>query len=483
MRFVSRKRSRNVLIALYIISVVWFISRSVVRFQLNEQVKFYRNYFNTYRDELKREYNPLEIKQITEKAIDALYAHKLQRVADGADKEIEWNKFAYVSYATDSSYLCNTLILFSSLIKEFRTKAKLVLLVGADTQDSDINVLEKIQNLSEEQVIIKRIETFETRDKSDWEKSLTKLHIFNQTEFDRIVYLDSDSLLRSNLDELFFLPDYIKFAAPLTYWELHPKDLQNSYKEVKSMRNPINIENYNRRIINRIGKGKMIYNHLPNLPHNLYLNSKDIGDDILKTRTIFSISSWFNSGPKPSKVKFASTLMVIKPSNETFATIKDYYVPLAQNSKNIYDMDLINNYVYNLRQLIYDHFTVLRSLKAQFVPEVLVLPFTRYGLLTGSLRDTKQIEIMQDGGALGYKNKNDHGKDIKLSLDSIISNAGYVHFSDYPQPKPWYLKDKTDLQCQIKRSRGSKIEEDDSQICSVWQSFYDTYLDKSSICK
>lgn len=488
MRLISRRRSRLILVTVFITAIVWFVCRSVVKFQLNEQVKFYRNYFNKHRDELKREYNPLEIKQIPEKAIDTLYEHKLQRVANGAEKEIDWSKYAYISYATDMSYTCNTLIIFSSLIKEYKTKAKLVLLVNYDfdlSSNSDSNrTLKKILDLNPDQVIIKRVDSFTVNmDESIWRDSLTKLHVFNQTEFDRVIYIDSDSLLKSNMDELFFLPDYIKFAAPLNYWELNSKDLQKSYKEVKHMRNPINVENYNKRIINRIGKGKMIYNHLPNLPHYLYLNSEDVGDDILKTRTIFSVSSWFHKGPKPSRVKFSTTLMVVKPSNETFATIQNYYLPLAQKGKGIYDMDLINRYVYNLRQLIYDHFTVLRSLKAQFVPEVLILPYTRYGLLTGSIRDTKQIKIMESGGILGYKHLNADGKEVKRSLEDITSNAKYVHYSDYPQLKPWQNTDLESFKCDVKHSKKEKIEEDDAQICSIWNGFYKEYFDKVSVCK
>ena len=53
--------------------VVYYFSRTVVQFQLNQQVEYYRNYFNKNRDNLKRELNPLEIKQIPAPIIDALY--------------------------------------------------------------------------------------------------------------------------------------------------------------------------------------------------------------------------------------------------------------------------------------------------------------------------------------------------------------------------------------------------------------------------
>ena len=47
----------------------------------------------------------------------------------------------------------------------------------------------------------------------DLHATLTKLHLWNLTEFERVLYLDADTLVLSNLDHLFSLPDSIDFAA------------------------------------------------------------------------------------------------------------------------------------------------------------------------------------------------------------------------------------------------------------------------------
>ena len=59
-----------------------------------------------------------------------------------------------------------------------------------------------------------------------WSESVTKLHIFNLTEYKRIVYLDSDALVMRNLDHLFQLPPHFLYAP--RYIELFVLDLTNS---------------------------------------------------------------------------------------------------------------------------------------------------------------------------------------------------------------------------------------------------------------
>jgi alpha-N-acetylglucosamine transferase len=44
-----------------------------------------------------------------------------------------------------------------------------------------------------------------------------KLALFSLTEYDRLIYLDSDGLVRRNLDHLFLLPE-TDLALPRAYW-------------------------------------------------------------------------------------------------------------------------------------------------------------------------------------------------------------------------------------------------------------------------
>lgn len=50
-----------------------------------------------------------------------------------------------------------------------------------------------------------------------WAASFTKLLAFNQTQYDRLIHLDSDVLVLQNMDELFFLPPS-PLALPRAYW-------------------------------------------------------------------------------------------------------------------------------------------------------------------------------------------------------------------------------------------------------------------------
>ena len=57
----------------------------------------------------------------------------------------------------------------------------------------------------------------------DWYRDcLTKLRVFQLTEYDRIIYLDADTIPLKPLDELFDLPDDVTIAAPRAYWLEQP---------------------------------------------------------------------------------------------------------------------------------------------------------------------------------------------------------------------------------------------------------------------
>lgn len=59
------------------------------------------------------------------------------------------------------------------------------------------------------------------RDNSDsgpnWADSYTKLLAFNQTQYSRLIVMDSDSLLLGSIDELFFVPPATA-VMPRAYW-------------------------------------------------------------------------------------------------------------------------------------------------------------------------------------------------------------------------------------------------------------------------
>ncbi|ODQ62420.1 glycosyltransferase family 8 protein, partial [Wickerhamomyces anomalus NRRL Y-366-8] len=136
---------------------------------------------------------------------------------------IDWSKFAYVLYATSSSHMCNSMMIFAEL-RKFNTRAELVLLVkqeflsDLDNHKHEYETLTKFS--SDFNVVLKPTPVTQIGgDEVDiWKSSFTKLMVFNESDYDRIIYLDADAIvLQGNLDELFFLPP-VKLAVPTAYW-------------------------------------------------------------------------------------------------------------------------------------------------------------------------------------------------------------------------------------------------------------------------
>ncbi|KAL8875534.1 MAG: hypothetical protein Q9198_006121 [Flavoplaca austrocitrina] len=138
-------------------------------------------------------------------------------VADAVD----WSRFAYTQYATNAPYLCNSVMLFERLHK-LGSRAERLLMYPSKIEengtDSESRLLRKARD--EYNVKLKPIEVIQ-RDSQDgngamlatgpgtWGESYTKLLAFNQTQYARVLQLDSDSTLLKvclwtikNLDDL-----------------------------------------------------------------------------------------------------------------------------------------------------------------------------------------------------------------------------------------------------------------------------------------
>ncbi|CDH14541.1 related to Glucose N-acetyltransferase 1 [Zygosaccharomyces bailii] len=488
MRIAARRKLRYLFFIVLVILIISFTCNAIVQSQLNKEIKFYKRFFEQKKDNIHDIYNPLAIKQIPEETIDALYSSHKDKVSKGKDTT-DWTKLAYVNYATDINYLCNTFIIFKNL-KRYGTQAKLLLLVSrsllaSDNEDSQSAnmLLQRIKSLDQEQVIIKEVDSlFKPKDQSEWKDSLTKLLVFNQTEYDRVIYLDSDAEVRDSMDELFFLPQYIKFAAPLAYWFFDEKDLASAYHDVKVAENAkINLFRYTDTLTSRVKKDQMIYNHLPNLPPPLFLDTENVAQDIINSRPSFLQMLGFPTGrSESSKAKFASTLMVIKPSAETYENIMYWMLPQIVKTKNKFDMDLINEELYNMRRSIYYQFKLFRRLKTRFVPEFLVLPFGRYGLLTGSIKNPNHYPLIKND-ILGYKRLDTEGREYSRTLEDFIKECKYVHFSDSPIGKPWFYNSLEDIKCRVDENQKENIEQE-KEVCALWNSLYASYMSNRHLC-
>lgn len=189
-------------------------------------------------------------------------------------KQVDWSRFAYTQYVTDTNYLCNSLMLFEAL-QRLGSKADRLLMypddfsVAADDSSREAKLLRiardkygaklrpiQVQSrnggdgksclpvvgynvmaiLAVHFVSLRLIAIVVT-----WAESYTKLLAFNQTDYDRVLSLDSDSNVLQvgveslnnidstyadpslqAMDELFLLPA-CPVAMPRAYW-LNPND-------------------------------------------------------------------------------------------------------------------------------------------------------------------------------------------------------------------------------------------------------------------
>ncbi|RAH50985.1 nucleotide-diphospho-sugar transferase [Aspergillus brunneoviolaceus CBS 621.78] len=140
---------------------------------------------------------------------------------------VDWSRYAYSQYATSSPYLCNALLTFDALDR-LGSKAQRVLfypenwdVIVESDRDRDSQMLalayEKYGALLVP-IDVQMVKAGAGPSES-WDKSTSKFLAFGETEFDRIIHIDSDATLLQNMDELFFLPS-AQVAMPRAYWQL-----------------------------------------------------------------------------------------------------------------------------------------------------------------------------------------------------------------------------------------------------------------------
>uniref|UniRef100_A0A8C5M738 glycogenin glucosyltransferase n=1 Tax=Leptobrachium leishanense TaxID=445787 RepID=A0A8C5M738_9ANUR len=111
---------------------------------------------------------------------------------------------AFVTLATNDSYVKGALVLGSSL-RQHNTTRKLVVLVTPQTSDSMKRVLHKVYD------DVRVVDVLDSKDTANLALmkrpelgiTLTKLHCWTLTEYTKCVFMDADTLVLSNIDELF----------------------------------------------------------------------------------------------------------------------------------------------------------------------------------------------------------------------------------------------------------------------------------------
>lgn len=116
---------------------------------------------------------------------------------------MEQERNAYISILTSEAYLLGLKVLYTSL-RRFTTREFIVM---TDRHISEA-VLRELTELGMHVIRKEEIEVdqgilSEKMKKDRWYHTLFKLRVFGLVGYDKLIYLDSDMLIRSNLEELF----------------------------------------------------------------------------------------------------------------------------------------------------------------------------------------------------------------------------------------------------------------------------------------
>ncbi|KAI9684121.1 MAG: N-acetylglucosaminyltransferase [Trizodia sp. TS-e1964] len=274
---------------------------------------------------------------------------------------VDWSQFAYAQYVTNTAYLCNSVMLFEALHRLGSRADRLMLYPSYfDTSPNPNSQERRLLDLARNTYGAKLVPvSVQRRPGGDgtWAESYTKLLAFNQTQYHRIMSLDSDSTMLQHMDELFHVPSS-PVAMPRAYWL------------------------------------------------------------------------------KPEDIKLGSHLVLIEPSSMEYDRILS-----ATNSArpNEYDMEIINKL---------------------YGSSAMVLPHRGYGLLTGEFRAKNHSQYL--------------GNDLeKWDPETVYAEAKFLHFSDWPTPKPWLaspaIVENNKPDCDVDLATGEKT---DCRAQHIWVGFY-----------
>lgn len=122
------------------------------------------------------------------------------------------NRFAYTFYATNDAYAIAILVVVKQL-KELGVRNDVDFLVFHLSISKYI-----LAKMDEMGIIIKKVEPLRYTYGKYYRDCLIKLKVFQLIQYDRIVFLDADSIPLKNIDELFTLPFKEHIAAPKAHF-------------------------------------------------------------------------------------------------------------------------------------------------------------------------------------------------------------------------------------------------------------------------
>ena len=137
--------------------------------------------------------------------------------------------------------------------------------------------------------------------------------------------------------------------------------------------------------------------------------------------------------------QLSSQLMLVEPSEREFGRVQD---AIKNASRDTYDMEIMNDLYYG---------------------SCMVLPHRPYDLLTGEFKGDEHEKYMGN-------------KVEPWEPKKIIEEAKFLHFSDWPVPKPWIHSSESMLQNNAPKC--SKSEDGGKEDCTsrnLWLGFYQDF--------
>jgi hypothetical protein len=109
--------------------------------------------------------------------------------------DIDWTGYAYAQYVTNDAYLCNSLMIFQ-MLRELGARVELLLMYPESYEIEDNSssgrLLTKAQALG---VHLAPITVQHLVGESTWAESFTKLLASSQTQYRRVLHIDSDAMV------------------------------------------------------------------------------------------------------------------------------------------------------------------------------------------------------------------------------------------------------------------------------------------------
>ncbi|KKK12831.1 hypothetical protein P175DRAFT_0488939 [Aspergillus ochraceoroseus IBT 24754] len=155
----------------------------------------------------------------------------------------------------------------------------------------------------------------------------------------------------------------------------------------------------------------------------------------------------------PEQKQLSSLLMVIEPSYREYKALMDVALGMETGGESKkYDMELLNEF---------------------YGDSALVLPHRQYALISGEFRSQNHTAFL--------------GNSIEeWDPDQVLADAKFVHFSDWPLPKPWVMwphEMLRDILPKCKFKPGT-VHESGCRDRDVWMQIYDDYrVKRRDVCK